>query len=110
MTKNVKIGLVAFGIIGTGVGIYFLYEYLRLKKAYSTTLNTQQASTLIQQQTQNVGDTIIPDDISNNADSSKGVSNTDDSTIDNSSTPIDLNSTSNDSLYQANVLTGMGDY
>ena len=109
MTKNVKIGL-AFGIVGTGIGAYFLIQYLKLKKAYSTELNTQQAGTLLQQKTQNIGDTIIPDDISNNANLSKGISNYDDSTtIDNSSSPYDYNA-SNDLLNQFNVQSGMGDY
>jgi hypothetical protein len=110
MTKNVKIGLIFFSVVGASVGTYYLIQYFKLKKAYSTTLTPQQATTLIDTQTQNVGDTIIPDDISKNADASKGVIINDDSTIDNSSTPIDFNSTLNGSLYQANVLNGMGDY
>ena len=47
MTKGVKIGLISFGVIGMGVGAYFLIRYFKLKKAYETTLNTTDASLLI---------------------------------------------------------------
>jgi hypothetical protein len=105
MTKNVKIGLIAFGILGTGVGAFFLIKYLKLKKAYSTNLDASNASLLIQQQTQNVDDTIIPDDFTNNADAKKGSEELDPSL---ESTILDYNQ--NDALNQFNIQSGMGDY
>ena len=47
MTKNVKIAL-GVGILGASVGVYFLIQYLLLKKKYSTTLSIPDAATLIQ--------------------------------------------------------------
>jgi hypothetical protein len=92
MTKNVKIGL-GIGILGAGVGAYFLIKYLLLKKKYSTTLSAPDAAILIQQKTQSVGDNIIPDEISANADAYKG-------------TEIDEQTMS---LQQFDIQSGMGD-
>ena len=92
MTKNVKIGL-GIGILGAGVGAYFLIKYLLLKKKYSTTLSAPDAAILIQQKTQSVGDDIIPDEVTANADAFKG-------------TEVDEET---NSLHQSDILTGMGD-
>lgn len=97
MTRNVKIGL-GIGILGVSVGAYFLIQYLILRKRYSTTLPAPDAAILIQQKTSNVDDTIIPDDITDNADAQKG-------------TEVDDNGLSySNSLREADILTGMGDY
>lgn len=93
MTKGVKIGI-GVGILGAGVGAYFLIKYLKLRKAYNTTMNTQDAAILVQQETQDVGDQIIPDEVTNNADQLKG-------------TEVDENQTS---LQEFDVLSGYGDY
>lgn len=92
MTKGVKIG-VGIGILGAVVGAYFLIQYFKLKKAYSTTLSAPDASILIQQKTQAVGDNIIPDDVTANADAFKG-------------TEIDEETWS---LQQFDIQSGMGD-
>lgn len=93
MTKSVKIGI-GVGILGAGVGAYFLIKYLKLRKAYNTTMNTQDAAILVQQETQNVGDEIIPDEVTKSADQLKG-------------TEVDENQTS---LQDFEVLSGYGDY
>jgi hypothetical protein len=72
MTKSVKIGLISFGVIGMGVGAYFLIRYFKLKKAYETTLNTTDASLLINSKTAGVPDAIIPDEYTETADDFKG--------------------------------------
>jgi|APGre2960657423_1045063.scaffolds.fasta_scaffold205158_2 hypothetical protein len=72
MTKGVKIGLISFGVIGMGVGAYFLIRYFKLKKAYETTLNTTDASLLINSKTAGVPDAIIPDEYTETADDFKG--------------------------------------
>jgi len=72
MTKGVKIGLISFGVIGMGVGAYFLIRYFKLKKAYETTLNTTDASLLINSKTADVPDAIIPDEYTETADDFKG--------------------------------------
>jgi hypothetical protein len=104
MTKNVKIALVSFGIVGLGVGAYFLVQYMKLKKAYSTTLSPNDAATLIEQKTQLVPDAIIPDEntanVSQDEDVSNGVVAQQDDSQD--SPTSDLN--------QFNILTGQGDY
>jgi hypothetical protein len=83
MTKGVKIGLVSFGIVGLGVGAYFLIRYNKLKKAYSTTLSVNEASNLLQQKTSGIPDAIIPDEttaaVSQDEDKSNGVVVQDDS-------------------------------
>lgn len=75
MTKNVKIGLIAFGVLGVSVGTYFLVEYLRLKKAYSTTLSTEDALKLIDNKTDTIPDAIIPDDVTAAANQDEDKSN-----------------------------------
>jgi hypothetical protein len=92
MTKSAKIGL-GIGILGGAVGAYFLIQYLLLKKKYTTTLSAPDASILIQQKTQAVGDNIIPDDVTANADAFKG-------------TEIDEQT---GSLQQFDIQSGMGD-
>jgi hypothetical protein len=93
MTKSVKIG-VGIGILGAAVGAYFLIQYFKLKKAYSTTLSEPDAAILIQQKIQNVGDTIIPDEVTKNADEPKGTE-TDDQGV---------------ALHEFELSTGYGDY
>ena len=104
MTKNVKIALVSFGVVGLGVGAYFLVQYMKLKKAYTTTLSTNDAALLIEQKTQLVPDVIIPDEntanVSDNEDFSNGIVAQQD---DISNTEIDL-------LNEFNIQSGMGDY
>lgn len=78
MTKGVKIGLVSFGVIGLGVGAYFLIRYIKLKKAYQTTLNTNDAALLIDSKTAGVPDAIIPDEYTQTADEFKGTEMNDD--------------------------------
>jgi hypothetical protein len=78
MTKAVKIGI-GVGILGAGVGTYFLIQYLRLKKRYNTTLSPADASIVIKQQAEKSTGQIIPDDITKNADLNKGTE-TEDST------------------------------
>ena len=92
MTKGIKIGI-GIGILGAVVGAYFLIQYLKLKKAYSTTLSEPDADILIKQKTQSVGDNIIPDEITANADAFKG-------------TEFDEQT---DSLHQFDIQSGMGD-
>jgi hypothetical protein len=92
MTKSVKIGL-GVGILGAGVGAYFLIKYLLLKKKYTNTLSEPDAAILIKQKTENVGDDIIPDEVSANADSFKG-------------TEFDE---ATDLLQQFDIQSGMGD-
>lgn len=75
MTKGVKIGLISFGVLGLGVGTYFLVQYLKLKKAYSTTLNTYDASNLIESKTSGVPDAIIPDEVTANVSQDEDKSN-----------------------------------
>jgi hypothetical protein len=86
MTKGVKIGLFSFGVLGIGVGTYFLVKYMKLKKAYSTTLSVNEASALLQDKTSGVPDAIIPDEVtdavSQDEDKSNGVVAQDDSPID----------------------------
>jgi hypothetical protein len=98
MTKGVKIGLISFGVIGLGVGAYFLVRYMRLKKAYETTLSANEAEMLILQQTSGVPDIIIPDEYTQNADEFKGTE-IDDSTDEQV-----------DSLRLFEIQSGMGDY
>jgi hypothetical protein len=98
MTKGVKIGLISFGVIGLGVGAYFLIRYIKLKKAYETTLNANEAEMLILKETSNVPDLIIPDEVTDNADLYKGTE-MDDSTDEK----VDLQR-----LYE--IESGMGDY
>ena len=104
MTKNVKIALVSFGVVGLGVGAYFLVQYMKLKKAYTTTLSTNDAALLIEQKTKLVPDVIIPDEntsnISDNEDVSNGIVAQQD---DISNTEIDL-------LNEFNIQSGMGDF
>ena len=108
MTKSVKIGLISFGVVGIGVGTYFLFQYLKLKKAYNTTLSANDASNLIESKTSGVPDAIIPDDItasvSQDEDVSNGVVAQDDSPSVSSDYqyPMDLQ------LFETQ--TGMGDY
>jgi hypothetical protein len=92
MTNSAKIGL-GIGILGGAVGAYFLIQYLLLKKKYTTTLSAPDAAILIQQKTQAVGDNIIPDDVTANADAFKG-------------TEIDEQT---GSLQQFDIQSGMGD-
>jgi len=98
MTKGVKIGLISFGVIGLGVGAYFLIRYIKLKKAYETTLNANEAEMLILKETSNLPDVIIPDEVTDNADLYKGTE-MDDSTDEK----VDLQR-----LYE--IESGMGDY
>ena len=74
MTRNVKIGL-AFGVVGLGVGAYFLVQYMKLKKAYNTTLSPNDAVSLIEQKTQLVPNAIIPDEITANVSQDEDISN-----------------------------------
>ena len=64
--------MISFGVIGMGVGAYFLIRYFKLKKAYETTLNTTDASLLINSKTAGVPDAIIPDEYTETADDFKG--------------------------------------
>ena len=77
---------------------------MKLKKAYSTTLSTNDAALLIEQKTKLVPDVIIPDEntsnISDNEDVSNGIVAQQD---DISNTEIDL-------LNEFNIQSGMGDY
>jgi hypothetical protein len=98
MTKAVKIGLVSFGVVGLGLGAYFLMRYLKLKKAYETTLNTNEAEQLIFEKTSGVPDAIIPDEYTQTADEFKGTE-MDDSTDEK----VDL-------LHLFEIQSGMGDY
>jgi hypothetical protein len=98
MTKGIKIGLISFGVIGLGVGAYFLIRYIKLKKAYETTLNANEAEMLILKETSNVPDVIIPDEVTENADLYKGTE-MDDSTDEK----VDL-------LRLYEIQSGMGDY
>jgi hypothetical protein len=98
MTKGVKIGLISFGVIGLGLGAYFLVRYRKLKKAYETTLNTNEAEMLILKQTSGIPDIIIPDEITENADEFKGTE-IDDSTDEKF-----------DQLQLFEIQSGMGDY
>jgi hypothetical protein len=98
MTKGVKIGLISFGVIGLGVGAYFLVRYMKLKKAYETTLNANEAEQLIFEKTSNVPDIIIPDEYTQNADEFKGTEIED-------STDEQI-----DSLRLFEIQSGMGDY
>jgi hypothetical protein len=100
MTKGVKIGLISFGVIGLGVGAYFLVRYIKLKKAYETTLSTNEAEMLILKETSDVPDIIIPDEVTENADLFKGTE-MDDSTDEK----VEL-----DSLRLFEIQSGMGDY
>jgi len=74
MTRNVKIAL-AFGVVGLGVGTYFLVQYMKLKKAYTTTLSENEAESLIQTKTQLVPNAIIPDEITANVSQDEDISN-----------------------------------
>ena len=98
MTKGVKIGLVSFGVIGLGVGAYFLIRYIKLKKAYETTLSANDAALLIDSKTAGVPDAIIPDEYTQTADEFKGTE-MDDSTDEK----VDL-------LHLFEIQSGMGDY
>jgi hypothetical protein len=98
MTKGVKIGLISFGVIGLGVGAYFLIRYMKLKKAYETTLSANEAEMLIIKETSGVPDIIIPDEYTENADEFKGTE-IDDSTDEKI-----------DSLRLFEIQSGMGDY
>lgn len=101
MTKGVKIGLISFGVVGLGVGTYFLFQYMKLKKAYSTTLSPIDATALIDKKTSGVPDAIIPDEITANADAQKGIVVEDDSmTSDNNYSDLQL----------FDIQSGMGDY
>lgn len=71
MTKGAKIGI-GVGILGAGVGAYFLIQYLILKKRYNTTLSPADASIIIKQQAEKSTGEIIPDEITENADLNKG--------------------------------------
>lgn len=73
----------AFGVVGLGVGTYFLVRYLNLKKSYQTTLDINQANQLINQKTANIPDTIIPDEVTKNADLPKGTDYVPDTSDDN---------------------------
>ena len=98
MTKGVKIGLISFGVVGFGVGAYFLMRYIKLKKAYETTLSTNDAEQLIFNKTAGVPDAIIPDDVTANADSFKG-------------TEIDDSTDEKVTAWQLDeIQSGMGDY
>ena len=98
MTKGLKIGLISFGVIGLGVGTYFLIRYMKLKKSYETTLNTNEAEKLILKETSGVPDAIIPDEVTYNADLYKGTE-MDDSTDEKF-----------DQLRLFETQSGMGDY
>jgi hypothetical protein len=74
MTRNLKIGL-ALGVVGLGIGAYFLVQYMKLKKAYSTTLSENEAESLIQAKTQLVPNAIIPDEITASVSQDEDVSN-----------------------------------
>lgn len=97
MTKSVKIGLISFGVIGIGVGAYFLVRYIKLKKAYETTLSTSEAEQLIFEKTAGVPDAIIPDEYTRNADEFKGTEMYDDGE-------------NLDQLQLFEIQSGMGDY
>jgi hypothetical protein len=97
MTKAVKIGLVSFGVVGLGFGAYFLMRYLKLKKAYETTLNTNEAEQLINSKTSGVPDAIIPDEYTQTADEFKG-------------TEMDDDGDKFDQLQLFEIQSGMGDY
>ena len=97
MTKVVKIGLVSFGVVGLGLGAYFLMRYLKLKKAYETTLNTNEAEQLIFEKTSGVPDAIIPDEYTETADEFKG-------------TEMDDDGDKVDQLQLFEIQSGMGDY
>jgi len=98
MTKNVKIALISFGVVGLGIGAYFFINYLKLKKAYETTLDVNQANTLIDSKTSGVPDAIIPDEITSNADVQHGTEKQEESEQDLTN------------LHLSDVLTGYGDY
>lgn len=98
MTKGVKIGLISFGVLGLGFGTYFLIRYMRLKKAYETTLNTNEAEQLIFEKTSSVPDVIIPDEYTQNADEFKGTEVDDDT------------DEKIDDLRLFEIQSGMGDY
>jgi hypothetical protein len=98
MTKSVKIGLISFGVLGLGAGAYFLIRYLKLKKAYETTLNTNQAEQLIFEKTAGVPDAIIPDEYTQTADEFKGTEIED--TTDEKLTDLQM----------FEIQSGMGDY
>lgn len=80
MTKGAKIGI-GVGILGAGVGAYFLIQYLMLKKRYNTTLSPADAAIIIKQQGENSTGEIIPDDITKNADLNKGTETQDSTDI-----------------------------
>jgi len=71
MTKGTKIGI-GVGILGAGVGAYFLIQYLKLRKRYNTTVSPDDAAIIIKQQAENSTGEIIPDDVTENADLNKG--------------------------------------
>jgi len=74
MTRNVKIAL-GLGVVGLAVGAYFLVQYMKLKKAYKTTLSENEAESLIQAKTQLVPNAIIPDEITATVSQDEDVSN-----------------------------------
>ena len=80
MTKGTKIGI-SVGVLGAGVGAYFLIQYLMLKKRYNTTLSPADAAIIIKQQSENSTGEIIPDDITKNADLNKGTETQDSTDI-----------------------------
>ena len=106
MTRNAKIA-VGVGILGAGVGAYFLIQYLILKKRYNTTLSPSDAAIVIKQQADKSTGEIIPDEITNNADLQKGteVEEITDSTYNN-----DNSQNVNDSVYEFELYSGYGDY
>jgi hypothetical protein len=75
MTSKSKNIIVAALVVIVGVGAYVGYTYYKIVKAYNTTLTPDEADTIINQQTSTVSDgDIIPDDISDSADATKGTS------------------------------------
>jgi hypothetical protein len=108
MTNSVKIGLISFCVVGIGVGTYFLVQYLKLKKAYNTTLSENAASNLIQSKTSGIPDALIPDEITASINQDENASNGVVAEDDSPSVSSDYQYPMDLQLFETQ--TGMGDY
>jgi hypothetical protein len=73
-SKSKKMILIALTAI-VAVGAYVGYNYYRFVVAYNKTLTPEKAEAIIREKTSSVADgDIIPDEVTNNADATKGTS------------------------------------
>ena len=73
MTKKSKIIVITSAILGGIAVLYFGIRYIALVQAYNNNITEDTASQMIDDATSSItGDTLVPDDVTANADAQKG--------------------------------------